>query len=115
MRMWMVETRLLCRKHLLGEHYEIHKLVGHLGKGKSVLGWVKGNCLELRSIQSRHDALVEEMTRRGFLHKSPLLPVRLERVPLHLTSVKVNVGESLRDLVGRCPDCRARGLREGEG
>lgn len=25
MRMWMIDPKLLCRKHLLGEHNEIHK------------------------------------------------------------------------------------------
>jgi len=28
MRMWMLNPKALCRKHLMGEHVEIHMLVG---------------------------------------------------------------------------------------
>jgi hypothetical protein len=30
MRMWMVPPKVMCRKHLLGEHVEIHMLAGSL-------------------------------------------------------------------------------------
>lgn len=28
MRMWMVDPKIMCRKHLLGEHLELHMLAG---------------------------------------------------------------------------------------
>ena len=36
MRMWMIDPKLLCRKHLLGEHLEIHMFVGTINKGINV-------------------------------------------------------------------------------
>jgi len=43
MRMWMVEPKLLCKKHLLGEHNEIHKHRHNFVKKHSV----KGRIVEL--------------------------------------------------------------------
>ena len=40
MRMWMVNPEILCRKHLLGEHVELHMLVGWIIKGKSIQGYL---------------------------------------------------------------------------
>ena len=36
MRMWLVPPSHMCRKHLLGEHVELHMLLGTLKKGKSI-------------------------------------------------------------------------------
>jgi len=33
MRMWMVDPRLLCNQHLIGEHGEIHKFLPSFRKG----------------------------------------------------------------------------------
>ena len=72
MRMWMVKPQLMCRKHLLGEHVEIHMLVGSIQRGKSVAGFLAKGLLEPQSIRSRHEILVVEMLRRGYTHKSEL-------------------------------------------
>ena len=40
MRMWMVDPKKMCRKHLLGEHVEIHMMVGTLLKGRSIDGFL---------------------------------------------------------------------------
>src|SRR5262245_23421826 len=68
MRMWMVDPRKLCDKHLLGEHVELHMLVGSLRKKKTLTGFLEGGLVELHSIRSRHQELIAEMTRRGFRH-----------------------------------------------
>ena len=36
MRMWMIDPTLLCRKHLLGEHGELHKFIPSFRKQYSV-------------------------------------------------------------------------------
>jgi hypothetical protein len=70
--MWMVNPSLMCRKHLLGEHVELHMAGAWIAKGKSVAGWAESNCLEPLSIGIRHSALAAEMRNRGYNHKSPL-------------------------------------------
>lgn len=79
MRIWDVDPKLLCRAHLLGEHRELHGLwnilTKHGGKGgysrhTETLRWVG----KLESLRKRHEALVEEMVRRGYRHKSDLDP-----------------------------------------
>jgi hypothetical protein len=98
----MVDPTLLCQQHLLGEHYEIHKLVGCLRKNRSVAGYVEKDIVELQSIRKRHRALVREMFSRGMKHRSPL-----HYVPERHGGY-VNVEESLIELGERCAACRER-------
>lgn len=77
MRVWDVDTKILCRQHLLGEHRELHGLwniltkhggVGGYARHPETLRWVgRGRALYLR-----HEALVTEMLRRGYNHRSPI-------------------------------------------
>ena len=77
MRIWDVDPSLLCRSHLLGEHRELHGLwniLVHDKRGYSrhpeTLRWAG----KLRALFNRHEALVAEMQRRGYVHSSPLDP-----------------------------------------
>lgn len=75
MRIWDLPPKTLCRAHLLGEHRELHAIwtvitlrrTGYASHPETIR-W-KGR---LRALFRRHEALVEEMTRRGYLHQSPL-------------------------------------------
>ena len=98
----MVDPSKMCRKHLLGEHVEIHMLAGSLNKGRSVAGFLADGLLEPQSMRARHAALVAEMTKRGYRHQSPLptTPVPPEGC--------VDVERSKAELVRRCPACAAR-------
>ena len=75
MRIWDLEPAELCRAHLLGEHRELHGLWNILTQGKAGYSrhpetrrW-EG---KLAALYRRHEALVAEMTRRGYDHRSPL-------------------------------------------
>lgn len=106
MRMWMVHPETMCRKHLLGEHVELHMLVGTINKGISVEGFLTKNLLEPESLYDRHAALAAEMNRRGYAHNSPLLPVEtLDRVSNW--KVKIDRPAALAELHRRCPECLA--------
>lgn len=66
---------ILCRKHLLGEHRELHGLWNILTLGKTGYSrhpetrrW-EG---KLAALYKRHEALVAEMVRRNYAHHSPL-------------------------------------------
>ena len=101
MRMWMVNPRRMCDQHLLGEHVELHMLVGSLRLKKSLAGFVANGLIEVASIRRRHQELAREMARRGFRHQSPLPRFRARRLG------RVVRKKSLADLLSRCPDCRA--------
>jgi hypothetical protein len=105
MRMWMVDPRLMCRKHLLGEHVEIHMLVGTLQRRKTISGFIQRGLLQPEAIYLRHDALVDEMTARGYRHRSPLDSVCMDYLPPAERAGTVNPAVALADLQGRCPDC----------
>lgn len=99
MRMWMVPPRKMCRKHLLGEHVEIHMAVATLRLGKSVQGFLEKGLLDLSRLRERHDELVREMERRGYRHSSPL-----GTVPRRLGG-KIDARANARELARRCPEC----------
>ena len=109
MRMWMVEPKIMCRKHLLGEHVELHMLVGHLQRGRRIDGYVKNNCAQPRSINARHKALAKEMKRRGYRHASP--PRQPRVLANQYPEAVVDSVAALADLVGRCPECRERAAK----
>lgn len=81
MRIWDLDPGLLCRKHLLGEHRELHAIWNILTQDKrgyrnhpETRRW-EGR---LFALHQRHLALCEEMVRRGWCHRSPLVvPVEL--------------------------------------
>ena len=95
----MVDPKKLCRQHLLGEHKELHQLVGSLRKGKSIQGHLDRGQVEVHSIDTRHTELVNEMIARGYKHRSPLKTYK------KFKAGKVNVLENERELERRCKNC----------
>lgn len=114
MRMWMTDPSLLCRKHLLGEHGEIHKHRPSFVKHHSIAGRISPIVLiEPASMQSRHDALAAEMTHRGYEHASPYTLPDLSYLG-ESANVKADVAYNVADLRERCADCAKR-MAEKEG
>ncbi len=105
MRMWMVDTSKMCNKHLLGEHVELHMLIGTLKRNKKINGFIKNNCVEVSSIYKRHEDIVNEMNKRNMKHKSDLEQICLNNYSEYFT-IKVNSKQSLIDLLERCENCR---------
>ena len=103
MRMWMVNPKRLCRKHLLGEHVEIHMLVGTLKKRRSIDGFLEKGLVAPMHVKPRHDAIAREMVARGYHHGSPVDGPRII-LSTHLGNW-VDVQESIRELKNRCAEC----------
>lgn len=104
-RMWMVNPKLLCRVHLLGEHNELHKIVGSLRKKRSISGYIKNDCIEPKSIRKRHNELVNELKKRDYNHKSPLPEFNIDYLPKKEKNHKINKKKSKKDLLERCVLC----------
>lgn len=108
--MWGVSPALLCDKHLLGEHVEMHMFSGAIKKGISTRGYEETGLVVLSKIRSRHDALAKEMKRRGMNHRSPMDPV--------VDGCKggwIDKEKNLRELKRRCAQCRKRIRRHEAG
>ena len=97
----MVDPEGMCDRHLLGEHYECHMFAGCLDRGKSLAGYLRNNLFDPSALTERHETLVGEMTARGFCHRSPISRYTGKPNP-------IDMSRSLRDLLSRCPACRAR-------
>ncbi len=111
MRQWMVDVRGMCRKHLIGEYRECFTIAGALRAKKQVNGFVRNNCLELLSLQSRFDELKAEMLRRGYKPVKKFEMPDLSYLKIKIIEAKVDRIASLKDLLDRCPEC-AESFRE---
>ncbi len=115
-RMWMGDSRTMCRNRLLREHKELHQLIGQLRKKLSITGYIKKNCIEVSSITPRHDALVKEMERRGYRHLSPVpdqseINLITEYLPEQERAYVIDKESSDRDRYGRCCNCCPDGFK----
>ena len=108
MRMWMVDPRILCRKHLLGEHSELHKFLPSWKKRHSIKGRVASNSIEPLSYVERHEDLAVEMLKRGYKHESPLSAPDFSYLDVGYLNTKVDREKALRLLLDRCPECKER-------
>ena len=110
MRMWMVDPKMMCRQHLLGEHNEIHKHRHVFIKKYSIKNRVKsGNIqIEPESTQKRHDELAQEMLKRGYNHKSPYTQPDISHLPDEQRKAKVDKDKSAIELTTRCKKCWRR-------
>lgn len=100
MRMWNVDPKIMCRQHLLGEHYELHKILGSIRKGRSLEGYIQKNLIEIHNLERRHEEIVNEMLRRGWKHNSPLSFTPTKKLG------QINENISKKELLLRCKKCR---------
>lgn len=111
MRMWGLYPKMLCKKHLIGEHGEMHMFIGTIKKGKNIRGFIEDGLVEVQNIVKRHDLLAEEMVERGYNHNSPL-PKGTEK--LLWKSGHLDLEANILDLFNRCPECKKRGKEYAE-
>ena len=102
MRIWDIAPSKLCRSHLLGEHRELHAMwvvITENRKGYSLhpetLRWKD----KLKAMYLRHEQLVDEMTKRGYNHHSPL-------------DKRKATGNSVQDVFVDAPSKQVQILRE---
>ena len=100
----MIDSRMLCNRHLLGEHFEIHQHRHNFVKGHSIEG--RRGQIEPESMSQRHDDLAEEMLSRGMKHESPYVQPDLSEYDL--SGFTVDRNDSMLDLKARCCECEKR-------
>ena len=108
MRMWGVSPNILCRKHLLGEHGELHKFLHNWRKKHRIDGRISGNAIEPQDYKNRHDLLAQEMVARGMNHQSPIEQPDFSYLPEQQRNFKIDREASYLLLMGRCPECNKR-------
>lgn len=110
MRMWMVDPKTMCNRHLLGEHVECHMTVGTLRKKKSLQGYIDNDLLQPCTLVQRHNELAKEMEARGMNHQSPVegreVSDMVYLLPDEIRHHRVDREKSLKDLHERCQECR---------
>jgi hypothetical protein len=107
--MWMINPSLLCNKHLIGEHGEIHKHRHVFEKQYSVSGRISPVVqIQPQDMEKRHNELAKEMISRGFNHNSPYTQPDISYLPEKDRYAKVNLRQSKKDLMQRCFECNQR-------
>jgi hypothetical protein len=109
MRMWNIDPRLMCRRHLLGEHVEMHMFASCIDMDKNLQGYMNNGLVDLEYIEQRHEDLAQEITTRGYNHYSPLLMSDIYRYAKNLGITflgEIRVKDNMEILKGRCPECR---------
>lgn len=99
MRMWNINPKVMCRKHLLGEHVEMHMFAGCLQKEINLQGYLDNQLVELHNLKKRHNLLAKEMKRRGYSHKSQLI------LPFKINAGYIDKEANFAELCRRCSDC----------
>lgn len=102
--MWMVNPRIMCREHLLGEHAEIHMFIGSINRGKSVKGYLEKGLLEMHNLYNRHENLVKEMKRRHYNHNSKVD----KKWKFAEKAGVIDKEKTYSELMSRCSKCKRR-------
>jgi len=109
MRHWMINPKILCRKHLIAENVEAHMFVTTIKRGISVQGYLDKNLLEPLALISRHEEIAKEMIDRGYHHNSPIEIIDVTKYIKDFNK-KVDKEVAFIDLMFRCELCRKRFL-----
>jgi hypothetical protein len=107
--MWGINPKLLCDKHLIGEHGEIHKHRHNFVKQHSIAKRISPVVqIEPQNMEIRHNQLAEEMIARGFNHNSPYELPDLSHLSNNELKAEIDIYISISDLSNRCPECHKR-------
>ncbi len=102
----MVDPSKMCNRHLLGEHVEIHMILGSINKRRNLGGFLEKGLIQPTLIKERHDALTREMISRGYKHKTPINKNPDISYLGSLAFTEVDRKASYSNLLDRCPRCR---------
>jgi len=114
MRMWHQSLiPLLCNKHLLGMHGEIHKFRHNFVKGHSIAGRISP-VIQIEPLQMgiSHDLCAKEMVSRGMNHTSPYVMPDLSHYPQRDINRRVCLEENVEALNNRCAACAVQITKE---
>jgi len=106
--MWMLPPEMMCSKHRVGEHGEIHKFKKTFEKGYSISGRIHPVVqIAPAFMKARHDQLAEYLN-----HNSPYAMPDLSHIPVHELNAFPSITQSMIDLGSRCEECAFR-IKEG--
>lgn len=103
----MINPKMLCNKHLIGEHGEIHKHRHIFVKRYSIKGRIFPIVqIEPLLMEYRHNKLAEEMENRGISHNSPYTQPDISYLYPLERFAKVDINVSIKELKRRCEKCK---------
>lgn len=105
MRMWMINPKMMCIKHIVGEHGEIHKHKHNFIKKHNISGRIYPIVqISPYLMKKRHDELTKYLKN----HKSPYELPNLSHLSNEIKYAEVDIEYNIKDLMNRCPECRKK-------
>lgn len=105
--MYMIDPRYMCTEHIFDEHRFIHLIRPRFDKKRRIANLIGLIAMvEPLRMAERHEALVVEMTRRGYKHDSPYVMPDIGYLNSYERSARVNKYASIQKLM-QCPKCRS--------
>lgn len=102
MRMWMIPPEFMCKKHIVGEHGEIHKFKKSFEKQFKIDNRMFPIIQILPAeMKTRHDELAKYLN-----HKSEYKLPNLNYLPEKYLNAEIDIEYNIKDLSDRCPECR---------
>ena len=110
MRMWAVHPKVMCKKHLMEEHNNLHKFVNMIKRDSDLTKYKVNNYLDPKAIPHRHGLLTKEMERRGISHVSPISArdIYTKYMNWNLVRIKLDSYRDVNELYDKCFQCRRR-------
>lgn len=102
MRMWCIPTNIMCTKHIMQEHKDIHMIVGAINKKINIQSFILNGYIDTDKIKSRHFELAKEIEKRGGKHISKLPVFSIKRLSY------LNKFANLDYLKANCKKCKLR-------
>lgn len=105
MRMWMINPKMMCNKHLIEEHAGLHKFLSNIKFKSCLKRAVESKRIELISYQERHDLLEKEITNRN--NKTKPTPITMPDLS-HIEKeyfIHIDRAQSIRALCTLCNKC----------
>ena len=109
-RMWAVHPKVMCRKHLMEEHNNLHKFVGMINKDTDLSKYREERFLDPKALPHRHGLIIKEFQRRGIKHTTPLSSKDINTVKLDWndTRNKLDSYKDINEMYDNCKQCRRR-------
>jgi hypothetical protein len=111
MRIWDLPVDRLCNKHLVAQHFESHCIHAIIVEEQTLSRWWTAPEVErwkgrIPALERKHGETVQEMIKRGFKHKTPMVfgDNGLNIMPDPWQPVAVQIEK----LAARCTDCAER-------
>ena len=109
-RMWAVHPNVMCKRHLMEEHNNLHKFVSMIKRDSDLTRYKEKRFIDPKALPHRHGLIIKEFQKRGIKHSSPLSSKDINTVQMDWNEVrhKLDSYRDVNELYDKCFQCKRR-------